>query len=219
MILGTFSFGDFLFLLKGSLITLLLCSIAMLIGAVIGTIVGLSRTFPYFKPLNWISHAYIEVFRSTPLLMQLFLIYFGLALAGLDIPRYIAAGTALSLWTGALMAEIVRGGIESVGKGQWEASTSLGMGYLQQMRYVIVPQAVRIMTPSIVGFLTQLIKGSSLVYVLGYIELTRAGSIVVMTTYQPLIVYFFVAVIYFAMNYPLSIMGQKLERRLAKQNA
>ena len=93
------------------------------------------------------------------------------------------------------------------------------MSYLQQMRYVIVPQAIRIMTPSTIGFLTALIKGSSLVYVLGYVELTRAGSIVVMSTYQPLLVFFIVAIIYFSLNYPLSKLGERIERRLKKKHA
>lgn len=219
MIISALSLNDVLFLLKAALVTLMLCSIALAIGALIAVIIGLARTFPFFKPLNWIGMAYIELFRSTPLLMMLFLIYFGLALAGLDVPRGLAAGMALSLWTGSYLGDIVRSGIESIPKGQWEASTSLGMGYIQQMRHVVIPQAIKIMTPSTIGFITQLVKGSSLVYVLGYVELTRAGSIVVMSTFQPLLVYTIVALIYFGINYPLSRLGKRIESRLSQKRS
>ena len=104
------------------------------------------------------ARTYIEVFQGTPLLMQLFLAFFGLGLFGVDVPAWLAAGLALILWTAAFLTEIWRGCVESVTKGQWEASSSLGMGYLQQMRYVILPQALRIAVPPTVGFSVQVVK-------------------------------------------------------------
>jgi polar amino acid transport system permease protein len=158
--------------------------------------------------------AYIELFQGTPLLMQLFLVFFGLGLFGIDVPAWLAAGVALILWTAAFLAEIWRGCVESIAKGQWEASASLGMGYFQQMRYVILPQALMVAVPPTVGFSVQVVKGTALTSIIGFVELSKAGSIVTNATFQPFTVYGLAALIYFALCWPLSKSSQVLERKL-----
>ena len=157
---------------------------------------------------------YTELFQGTPLLMQLFLAFFGLGLFGVDVPAWLAAGLALILWTAALLVEIWRGCVESIARGQWEASSSLGMGYLQQMRHVILPQAIRIAIPPTVGFSVQVVKGTALTSIIGFVELSKAGTVVTNATFQPFTVYGLVALIYFAFCWPLSKSSQVLERKL-----
>ncbi|WP_353860202.1 amino acid ABC transporter permease [Azospirillum formosense] len=157
---------------------------------------------------------YVELFQGTPLLMQLFLAFFGLGLFGVDVPAWLAAGLALILWTAAFLVEIWRGCVESVARGQWEASASLGMGYVQQMRYVILPQAVRVAVPPTVGFSVQVVKGTALTSIIGFVELSKAGTVVTNATFEPFTVYGLVALIYFALCWPLSKSSQILERKL-----
>ena len=164
--------------------------------------------------LSRLARIYIEVFQGTPLLMQLFIAFFGLGLFGIDVPAWLAAGVALILWTAAFLAEIWRGCVESIAKGQWEASASLAMGRLQQMRYVILPQAMKIAIPPTVGFSVQVIKGTALTSIIGFVELSKAGTIVTNATFQPFTVYGLVALIYFALCWPLSKSSQFLERKL-----
>ena len=156
---------------------------------------------------------YVELFQGTPLLMQLFLAFFGLGLFGVDVPAWLAAGLALILWSAAFLVEIWRGCVESVTRGQWEASASLGMGYVQQMRYVILPQAVRVAIPPTVGFSVQVVKGTALTSIIGFVELSKAGTMVTNATFQPFTVYGLVALIYFALCWPLSKSSQILERK------
>jgi polar amino acid transport system permease protein len=126
----------------------------------------------------------------------------------------MAAAIALTLFTSAYLAEIWRGCVESIPNGQWEASASLALNPLEQLRYVILPQALRIAIPPTVGFLVQLIKGTSIASIIGFIELTRAGQLIVNVTFQPMIVYPVVAVLYFVLCYPISLAALRLERRI-----
>lgn len=157
---------------------------------------------------------YVELFQGTPLLMQLFLAFFGLGLFGVNVPAWLAAGLALILWSAAFLTEIWRGCVESIVRGQWEASSSLGMGYVQQMRHVILPQALRIAVPPTVGFSVQVVKGTALTSIIGFVELSKAGTIVTNATFQPFTVYGLVALIYFCLCWPLSKSSQILERKL-----
>jgi polar amino acid transport system permease protein len=158
--------------------------------------------------------SYVEVFQGTPLLMQLFLAFFGLGLLGIEVPAWLAAGLALILWSAAFLAEIWRGCVEAIARGQWEAAGSLGMSYLQQMHYVVLPQAFRIAIPPTVGFSVQVVKGTALTSIIGFVELSKAGSVVTNATFQPFTVYGLVALIYFALCWPLSKSSQILERKL-----
>ena len=193
--------------------TVLLSLVAFIGGGLLGMVILFLRTAKN-KAAQRFAWGYIELFQGTPLLMQLFLVFFGLSLVGLNVPPWLAAGTALIVWTSAFLSEIWRGCVEAIAKGQWEASASLGMGYLQQMRWVILPQAFKIAIPPTVGFSVQVIKSTSLTSIIGFVELSKAGTVVTNATFEPFIVYGFVALIYFALCWPLSKTSQVLERKL-----
>lgn len=158
--------------------------------------------------------AYVQIFQGTPLLMQLFLAYFGLALFGLNVSAWVAASVALTLYTSAFLAEIWRGCVAAIAKGQWEASASLALSLPEQLRHVIGPQALKIAVPPTVGFLVQVIKGTALASVIGFIELTKAGTMITNATFRPFVVYSCVALLYFALCYPISAWSRTLERKL-----
>jgi polar amino acid transport system permease protein len=157
---------------------------------------------------------YVQLFQGTPLLMQLFLAYFGLALFGINVPAWVAAALALTLYASAYLTEIWRGCVASIPKGQWEASSSLALSFGEQLRHIVLPQALKIAIPPTVGFLVQVIKGTALASVIGFVELTKAGSMISNATYQPFLVYACVALLYFALCFPLSATSRQLERRL-----
>ena len=158
--------------------------------------------------------AYVQLFQGTPLLMQLFLAYFGLALLGLNVSAWWAAALALTLYASAFLTEIWRGCVLAVPRGQWEAAASLGLSFGEQMRHVIGPQALRVAVPPTVGFLVQVVKGTALASVIGFVELTKAGSMISNATLRPFTVYACVALGYFILCWPISLAAQRLERRL-----
>jgi len=155
---------------------------------------------------------YVQLFQGTPLLMQLFLAYFGLALIGLNVSAWVAASLALTLYTSAFLTEIWRGCVNAIPKGQWEAADSLALSFTEKMRHVVGPQALRVAVPPTVGFLVQVIKGTALASVIGFIELTKAGTMITNATFQPFTVYACVALMYFALCWPVSAASRKLER-------
>jgi polar amino acid transport system permease protein len=193
--------------------TIVLSFVAFIGGGIIGLVILFLR-IGRSKAARTFAKGYVELFQGTPLLMQLFLAFFGLGLFGVDVPAWLAAALALILWSAAFLAEIWRGCVEAVARGQWEAAGSLGMRHLQQMRYVILPQALRIAVPPTVGFSVQVVKGTALTSIIGFVELSKAGSVVTNATFQPFTVYGLVALIYFALCWPLSKSSQNLERKL-----
>ncbi|MEF0941916.1 amino acid ABC transporter permease [Rhizobium sp. BR 362] len=193
--------------------TVLLSLVSFIGGGIVGLLLLFAR-ISRKKSLRTFSRYYVELFQGTPLLMQLFIAFFGLGLFGIDVPAWLAAGLTLVLWTAAFLTEIWRGCVESVAKGQWEASASLAMGRFQQMRYVILPQAMRVAVPPTVGFIVQVIKGTAVTSIIGFVELSKAGTVVTNATFQPFVVYGLVALIYFALCWPLSKSSQILERKL-----
>ena len=160
--------------------------------------------------------AYVQLFQGTPLLMQLFLAYFGLALFGANVSAWVAAGLALTLYTSAFLAEIWRGCVNAVPKGQWEAADSLALSFSEKMRHVVGPQALRVALPPTVGFLVQVIKGTALASVIGFIELTKAGTMITNATFRPFTVYACVALMYFALCWPISAWSRQLERKMRR---
>jgi polar amino acid transport system permease protein len=158
----------------------------------------------------------VQLFQGTPLLMQLFLAYFGLALLGLDVPAWAAACLALTLYSSAFLTEIWRGCVEAIPRGQWEAADSLALDLRQTLLHVIAPQALRIAIPPTVGFAVQVIKGTALASVLGFIELTKAGTMISNATFQPFTVYACVALLYFALCFPVSAWARRLERTTSR---
>lgn len=157
---------------------------------------------------------YVQLFQGTPLLMQLFLAYFGLALFGLELSPWFAASLALILYTSAFLVEIWRGCVNAVPQGQWEASQSLALSFREQLQYVILPQALKIAVPPTVGFLVQVIKGTALTSLIGFVELTKAGTMITNATFKPFIVYSFVALLYFLLCYPVTLCARSLEMKL-----
>ncbi|BCO26632.1 L-cystine transport system permease protein YecS [Rhodoferax lithotrophicus] len=211
-----FSLWDIFTFLLGAVRWTVALSLIAFIG---GGLVGMGLLLLRFTKLRGVDTAvawYVQIFQGTPLLMQLFLVYFGLALLGMDTSPLVAAAICLTLYASAYLTEIWRGCVNAIPKGQWEASTSLALSYAQQMRYVILPQALRVGIAPTVGFLVQIIKGTALASVIGFVELTKAGQMISNATYQPFLAYTFVGLLYFALCYPLSWWSQRLEnRRLA----
>ena len=201
------------YLLQAARWTILLSLIAIAGGAVLGLALALARVSK-LRVLRALAIVYIQIVQGTPLLILLFLSYFGLSLVGLRLDPLVAAGVSLTFYVGAFLGEIWRGCIEAVPRTQWEASDCLGLNRLQQYVYVILPQAVRIATPPTVGFMVQVVKNTSLASIIGFVELTRAGQIVNNSTFQPFLVFLFVAAIYFAICYPLSVTSRALERKM-----
>lgn len=193
--------------------TIILSLIAFVSGGIVGLVLLFLRT-SHIAVLEWATRIYIELFQGTPLLMQLFLFFFGAALFGIEVSPWIAAWLALTFWTSAFLTEIWRGCVEAISRGQWEASGSLGLSYIEQMRYVILPQAARIAVAPTVGFSVQVIKGTALASIIGFIELTKAGTMLNNATFRPFLVYSLVALIYFCLCYPLSWYSKRLEGRL-----
>ena len=204
---------DAILLLQGLGNTVLLCVAGLGLGLVIALFVGLARASG-FRWLSWPAALYIEVIRDSPLLMQLYLVFFALPLVGLQVPIFVAGVATLMVNASAFMAEIVRAGIQAIGKDQWDAARALGMGYLPCMRYIVMPQAARVMIPPGVGLLIGLIKDSSVVSVISYIELTRVGQILTEKTFLSFQVFGIVAALYFVLCYPLSRLAVSAERRL-----
>jgi polar amino acid transport system permease protein len=188
----------------------------ILFGLVIGLVTGLlrlSRNRMITAPLV----AYVEIFRCTPLLVQIVWFYYALPVVlGIDIPAHVAAVLVLSLYTGAFYAEIIRGGVNSIERGQWDAARAIGMRRRQVMRHVILPQAVKRMIPPFMNQSIIQLKNTSLVSTIAVADLLYQGTIITAATYRPLEVYTMVAIIYFLVLFPLTLAAQQVERRLAR---
>jgi polar amino acid transport system permease protein len=209
-----FGISEFLYILAALRWTLLLSLVAFVGGGVVGFVIAILRT-THSRVLRLLAAGYIQLFQGTPVLMQLFLFYYGLAvLYDMQVDAWPAVALAFTLYAGAFLGEIWRGSIQAIPKTQWEASACLSLSYFQQLRFVILPQAMRISIPPTVGFLVQLIKGTSIAAIIGFVELTRAGQLIVNVTFQPMIVYPIVAALYFVVCWPLSFLSRTLERRI-----
>ncbi|AMJ60275.1 amino acid ABC transporter permease [Bosea sp. PAMC 26642] len=206
--------NEFLFLLVGLKWTVALSAIGFVGGGAFGLGVALARSSG-IPLLERITSGYIAIFQGTPLLMQLFVVYYGLALIGLKLDAWVAVSIGFTLHASAYLGEIWRGSIEAVPKGQVEAAKALSLNYVSRMKDVVLPQAIRISLPATVGFLVQLIKGTSLAAIVGFTELSRAGNIISNQIFQPLLVFGVVGILYFVMCWPLSLLGARLEQQLA----
>jgi len=205
---------EFVFLLIGLKWTVVLSAVGFVCGCVAGLGVALARTSE-IPLLERVTAGYIAVFQGTPLLMQLFVVYYGLALIAFKLDAWVAVAIGLTLHASAYLGEIWRGSIEAVPRGQSEAARALSLRYVSRMRDVILPQALRISLPATIGFLVQLIKGTSLASIVGFTELTRAGNIISNQIFEPLTVFGIVGALYFLMCCPLTIFGARLERKFA----
>ena len=205
--------NSFPLLLLGAVITVKITAMSVALGIVIGLFAGIARICRV-KPLRWISAVYVDFFRGTPLLVQIFLFYFAVpVITGQRIDPYVAAVGSCGINSGAYIAEIVRAGIQSIDDGQMEAGRSLGMTWTQTMRYIIVPQAMKRVIPPLGNEFIALLKDSSLVSVIGFEELTRRGQLIIAKTYASLEIWFSVAIIYLVMTLTISRFVAFLEKR------
>ena len=208
---------DYSFLLiRGLAITLWISWLALILAALIGALIGLGRTSKSMS-IRFLTRVYTEFFRSIPILVTLFFVYYGLTLlTGVNLSTFIAATIALGLEGSAMMSEVVRGGLQSVAKGQREAALSTGMKAWQVELFIVWPQAIRVMIPPAVGVYVSTLKASSLTSVIGYVELTKTGLLIresVRGHSGSLLILVVIATIYVIINFAISRLGAKLEER------
>lgn len=200
------------YLLSGVKFTIALAGLVIVLGSFLGMVLGLAKLSPN-RLVRYPANFIVEITRDTPIIMQMFFIFFGLPALGIRLQTFPSAALAMSLFAAGNAAEIVRGAIDSLPAGQFDAARSLGMNYFQMMIYVIVPQALRRMIPPAMGLFTTLIKDTSLAAIIGAFELTRAGQEIIERTFRSLEIYLVVAAIYFIICYPLSYYTRKVEKK------
>lgn len=211
--MGGITYPQILFILQGAGWTLVLSLLGFVGGTIIGLPAAIARTSSN-GPLRIAVAAYISLIQGIPLPIIMFLAYFGISIAGFNLPALVAAGIAMAAYSSAFLAEIWRGSIESVPKAQWEAAECLALTNLQRLTHVILPQAVRISIPPTIGFLVQIIKNTSYAVVIGFADLTYSARLINNTTFKPFTVFTIAAVLYFAICFPLSRFSKTLERKL-----
>ena len=196
-------------LLVGAGVTLKITAVSFLLALIIGTVVGIGR----FRPglMRILFTPYVEIFRGTPLLIQLFFIYYGLPSIGINLSNFTAAYLGIGLCGGAYISEIIRGSLYSVDKGQHEAAIALGLSRYQTMCFVIFPQALKVAIPPLMNSFSSQLKETSLVSVLAINELTRSGQMVYSRTFRPFEIYLAVGVMYFIMTFIVSMLSRHLE--------
>ncbi len=205
--------NSFPLLLTGAVVTVKITALSVALGVIIGLFVGVARIC-HVAPLRVLAAIYVDFLRGTPLLVQIFLIYFALpVITGQRVDPFFAAIASCGINSGAYVAEIFRAGIQSIDAGQMEAGRSLGMSWMQTMRYIIVPQAFKRVIPPLGNEFIALLKDSSLVSVIGFEELTRRGQLIIARTYGSLEIWLSVAIIYLAMTLTISRFVAYLERR------
>ena len=209
---GQLNINHLMFLGQGALWTVVLSLIALAGGGIVGFAVALARISPS-RAVRVLTGGYVQLIQGTPLLVIMFLTYFGLPAIGFRVSPLAAAGASLTIYVSAYLGEIWRGSIQSVPRAQWEAAEGLALSRTQRMARVILPQAIRIATPPTVGFLVQIIKNTSLASVVGFVELARSGQIINNSLFEPFLIYAIIAVVYFALCYPVSRLSRGLERR------
>ncbi|MTH78413.1 amino acid ABC transporter permease [Paracoccus aestuariivivens] len=212
----TFGLPEIQFILEGAKWTILMSLAAFIFGGALGLLVALARTSA-IRPLRVAAACYIQIFQGTPLLVQLFAVYFGLPLLGVNVELWLAVVTGLALHASGFLGEIWRGSIEAVPRGQTEAARALGLGYFARIRDVVLPQALRISLPATVGFMVNLVKGTAVAALLGLTEMTRSAQLMSNITFEPLKVYASVGLFYFIICLPLTLCSARLEKRLNAQ--
>lgn len=200
---------------KSYWLTVRLALFAIVLGTILGVVVGILVTTK-IKPVRWIMRIYIELLRGCPLLVQLFMVYFGFPYMGINISLNATTIAVFTLYSGAYIAEITRSGIESIPTGQWEAAKSLGLNYPQTMIRIILPQTLKLALSSLVGFYTGMIKDTSLASIIGYGELVKKAQSIMSLTGQPFTTYIAVGLCYFIICFPLSKLVGYIERKTIK---
>jgi polar amino acid transport system permease protein len=206
---------SFPLILRGLLVTVLVSVAVLLLGTLVGIGGGLSLLYGA-NPLRWLVRIYVDVARGIPQLVLIFAIFYGLPALGLQVSAILAGILALSLFCGAHMSEIIRGGVDSITRGQMDAAKAIGLTFVQRLRHVIFPQALRRILPAWVNTAVEIVKSSSLVSLVSVVDLTMAIQQIVGRTREPLLFYAVAAALYFAINFTLSIAGRRLEGRFAR---
>lgn len=197
----------------GLLMTLKISSLAMLLGLVLGGVLGLS-SMSRFAPLRWFVRGYVDFIRGTPLLIQIFLVYFALPVIGVNLPEFWAGVIALALNAAGFLAEIFRAGLGTIEKGQTEAARSIGLRHHQILFHVLLPQSLRAVVPPATNELITLVKGSALLSVISVYELTRAGQAVIAVHFAPFEIFLLIALYYYLTVSVLAWLSRWVERKL-----
>ena len=205
---------NLLFLGQGFVVTLELAAISILVSAVIGLIVGVAR-HARVPGLSALAGLYVDLIRNLPLLLLIFFTKYGLGALGIKMGAFQAGVTALSVFTGAIIAEIVRGGLNAIHPGQWEAARSQGFTYIETLRFIILPQALRKMIPALVQQFITVTKDTSYVYIINVKELTSVGAILFNLYNNAMQTMLLISLVFFAVNFGMSIVARRIERRLA----
>ncbi|OIJ20335.1 arginine ABC transporter permease [Anaerobacillus alkalidiazotrophicus] len=206
------------YIIKGIWVTLQIVSVSLIFGFIIGTILSIMK-IGKFAPLRWIADAYTSVFRGTPLILQLFLIYFATPqVIGYDISAFQAAVLTFGLNSAAYVSEIIRAGIQAVDKGQKEAAQALGVPYTPMLLNIILPQAIKNILPALVNEFITLTKESAIISTIGVLDIMRRAQIVQANLYRPFEPLIFAALIYYIMVMALTLLGRLLERRLSRSD-
>ena len=211
--LRTFTFYEVWLLILAARWTIILSLAAFVCGGSVGIVVAIGRISPY-RALRYLMSGYIQFVQAIPVLMLLHLFYFGLNLFGIRVDAWTAAVLAFTLSTSAFLAEIWRGCLQAVPFGQWDAARSLGLNFSRTLLLIILPQAVRMALPPTVGYMVQVVKGTSLAALIGFTELAKAGTQINTITFEPVLVFGTVAAIYFLICWPLSMLSRHLEKQL-----
>jgi polar amino acid transport system permease protein len=201
------------FFLKGLWMTVAITGLSLIGGIIIGFIWGVIRA-GRGKALRWLIGAWVDLIRGTPILVQIFIVFFILPEAGIQLEAFAAAVFTLTNMAACFICEIVAGGIMAVPKGQKEAATAAGLSVYQQLRYIVLPQAMRTILPPLVGQLVLLVKDSSIVSVIGVVDITRVGWFTVQRIPEGVMVFGLVGILYFVICYPLILLSNNLEKRM-----
>ncbi|MHB2166188.1 amino acid ABC transporter permease [Alsobacter sp. R-9] len=213
MMLREFSSNEVWFLIMAARWTIVLSVLAFVFGGLVGLLLAVARIAPW-KPLRLVVSLWIQIVQATPMLMLLLLFYFGVNMVGLRIDAWTAAVISFTIGTSAFLAEIWRGCIQAIPKGQWEAAKALALNFKLTLALVVIPQAVRMALPPTVGYMVQVVKGTSLAALIGFTELAKAGHQMNTVTFQPVAVFGTVSLIYFSICFPLSMLARHLEKKL-----
>lgn len=211
--LREFGSNEVWFLVMAARWTVLLSILAFIFGGLAGLVLAVARIAPW-KPLRFVVSLWIQVIQATPMLMLLLLLYFGVNMLGVRIDAWTAAILSFTIGTSAYLAEIWRGCIQAVPKGQWEAAKALALDFKLTLGLIVIPQAVRMALPPTVGYMVQVVKGTSLAALIGFTELAKAGAQMNTITFQPVAVFGTVSLIYFSICFPLSMLARHLEKKL-----
>lgn len=211
------NFAHIQFLLEGTLWTIVLSLMAFGGGGIMGFLIALGRIAP-IRVIRLVVSAWVQLIQGTPLLIIMFMVYFGLPQLGMTISPLLAAGLSLTIYASAYLGEIWRGCIQAVPRAQWEAAECLALSSTQRMFKVVLPQAIKLATPPTVGFSVQIIKNTSLASVVGFVELARAGQLINNSIFEPFIIYLIVAALYFCLCFPVSVLSRRLEQGAPEKN-